>query len=72
MRAGSSARIKQIDTAPELANRLREMGFCEDQPVRLISQQHSVICQVCNIRVGISPQIAERIMVEVNGAKNAA
>ena len=72
MRTGSLARIKQIDTDPELAIRLREMGFCEEQSVRLISHQHSVICQVCNIRVGISPQLADRILVEVVGANRAA
>lgn len=64
IRAGASARIRFIDTPPELAVRLREMGFCEDQQVRMISQHHSVICQVCNMRVGISNQIAERILVE--------
>ncbi|MBM3824543.1 MAG: ferrous iron transport protein A [Verrucomicrobia bacterium] len=68
IRAGSSARIRVIDTSPELAVRLREMGFCEDQQVRMISQHHSVICQVCNMRVGISNQIAERILVERIGS----
>lgn len=72
VRAGSSARIRQIDTSPEVAVRLRELGFCEDQQVKMISQHHSVICQVCNMRVGISSKIAERILVERVGSKQAA
>lgn len=59
-----TARIRHLDAEPELAVRLREMGFCEDQSVRMVSQSHSVICQVCNVRLGLSPALAARIMVE--------
>ena len=64
VRAGSSVRIKQLSAPPEVKNRLREMGFCEEQKIKLLSQQTNVICQVCNVRVGISAQLAERILVE--------
>jgi hypothetical protein len=40
------------------------MGFCEEQKIKLLSQQANIICQVCNVRVGISAPLAERIMVE--------
>jgi Fe2+ transport system protein FeoA len=64
VRAGTSVRIKQLSAPPEVTHRLREMGFCEEQKVRLLAQQANVICQVCNVRLGISTQLAEKILVE--------
>ena len=37
---------------------------CEDQQIRLLSQQTNVICQVCNVRLGISSKLAQTILVE--------
>lgn len=64
VRAGTSVRIKQLTAAPEVKHRLREMGFCEEQKIRLLAQQANIICQVCNVRLGISTQLAEKIIVE--------
>jgi Fe2+ transport system protein FeoA len=64
MRVGTSCRIKQLCASPEIAHRLREMGFCEDQRIKLLSQHSNVICQVCNARLGISAELAEAIWVE--------
>lgn len=64
VRAGSAVRIKQLAASPEVSARLREMGFCEDQQVKLVSQQANVICQVCNVRLGLSAQLAASIWVE--------
>ena len=64
VRAGTCVRIKQLSASPDVSHRLRELGFCEEQKIRLLSQSHSVICQVCNARLGLSPQLAETIMVE--------
>lgn len=47
-----------------MIHRLRELGFCEDALIRLLSQQSNVICMVCNVRLGISLQLAESILVE--------
>lgn len=57
-------RIRELLTSPELSRRLREMGFCEDQEVRLVSRNSNVICQVCNVRVGLSEKLAAAILVE--------
>ena len=62
--AGVAVRIKQLSASPELTHRLREMGFCEEQKIKLLSRQSSLICQVCNARLGISARLAERILVE--------
>ena len=62
--AGVSVRIKRVSASPEITSRLREMGFCEDQKIRLISRQSSLICQVCHARLGLSQQLAGVILVE--------
>jgi hypothetical protein len=40
------------------------MGFCEEQKIKLLSRQSSLICQVCHARIGISARLAEQILVE--------
>ena len=58
---------------PHIAHALwREMGFGEEKHVRLISHATSIICQVCNARLGISKKLAEQIMVQpvTAGAKH--
>src|SRR3954467_13029173 len=62
--AGSAVRIKQISAPPEISHRLRELGFCEEQQIKLVSRQTNLICLVCNARLGISTQLAETILVE--------
>jgi Fe2+ transport system protein FeoA len=64
VQAGVAVRIKQLCAAPELQNRLRELGFCEDQIIRLLTSQTNFICQVCNARLAISEQLARIILVE--------
>ncbi len=64
VRAGESVYIRQLTTAPEVTNRLRELGFCEDQEIKLLVREHNLMCQVCNARLGISKELAEGILVE--------
>ncbi len=64
VKAGVAVRIKQLCASPELQNRLRELGFCEDQIIRLLTSQTNFICQVCNARLAISEQLAKIILVE--------
>ena len=64
VKAGVAVRIKQLCAAPEVQTRLRELGFCEDQIIKLLTSQANFICQVCNARLAISEQLARIIMVE--------
>jgi Fe2+ transport system protein FeoA len=64
VKAGVAVRIKQLCAAPELQNRLRELGLGEDQIIRLLTCHTNVICQVCNARLAISQQLAQLILVE--------
>ena len=64
VQAGVAVRIKQLCAAPELQNRLREIGLCEDQIIRLVTSRNNFICQVCNARLALSEQLAKLILVE--------
>jgi ferrous iron transport protein A len=73
VRPGTRCRVKQLLASPELAHRLRELGFCEEQQIRLLTQERTMICQVCNARLGISARLAESILVEpLPGSRRAA
>jgi Fe2+ transport system protein FeoA len=64
VRAGTVVCIRRLAAPEEVIERLREMGFCEQQEIRLISREGNLICQVCNARLGISEELAETILVE--------
>ena len=51
--------IKQLATDPEMMARLREMGLCEEQHIKVVARQSTFICQVCNARLGISKKLAD-------------
>ena len=55
-----------------MTHRLREMGFCEEQKIKLLSRHTDLICQVCNARLGISSRLAEKILVEPLPRKKVA
>lgn len=61
---GCTVCIKELITTPDVSSRLREMGLGEEKHIRLVSHAASIICQVCNARLGISKQLAEQIMVQ--------
>jgi Fe2+ transport system protein FeoA len=71
VRTGVDVRIKQLSAPAEVTHRLREMGFCEEQKIKLLSRQTSLLCQVCNARLGISQRLAEQILVEHIPSKKA-
>jgi Fe2+ transport system protein FeoA len=68
VKAGAVVCIKHLSTAPEVTQRLRELGFCEDQRIKLLTRQSNFICQVCNARLAISEKLADSIMVEATPA----
>ena len=68
VKAGAVVCIKQLSTTPDVTNRLRELGFCEEQKIRLVARQSNYICQVCNARLAISGKLAESIMVQTVSA----
>jgi Fe2+ transport system protein FeoA len=72
VKAGTVVCIKELSTSPETQARLREMGLGEEQQIKLVSHNSSIICQVCNARLGISKKLAEAILVEPVRPKSEA
>jgi len=64
VQAGTTVCIRELSTAPELKQRLRELGLCEDQQIKVLACKSTFICQVCNARFGISEKLADSILVE--------
>jgi len=64
VQAGTVVCIKRLSTAPEVTDRLRELGFCEEQQIKLLARDSNFICQVCNARLGISEELADSIFVQ--------
>ena len=54
----------QLCATPALADRLREIGSCEDRVIKLLTSHSNIICLVCNTRLAISEQLARSILVE--------
>jgi len=72
VRAGLAVRVRQLCAAPEVADRLREIGFCEDNIIKLLTSHNNIICLVCNTRLALSEQLAQSILVEPVQEKLAA
>ena len=64
VKAGTIVNVKYLALAPEMSDRLRELGLGEEQQVKLLSSETNVICLVCNARVALSGELAEAILVE--------
>lgn len=71
VQAGTTVCIKELATRPELKARLRELGLCEDQQIKVLACESTFICQVCNARFGISEKLAESILVEAVSTSEA-
>lgn len=64
VQAGTVVCIKKLLAAPDITERLRELGFCEEQSIKLLACDSNYICQVCNARLGISQELADSIFVQ--------
>jgi len=63
--SGAAVRVKNLNVSPDLRRRLRELGVREQQQIKLLMRHGSLVCQVCNARVGLSAALAKDIMVEM-------
>ena len=62
--AGTAVKIRHLAAPAGINRRLREMGLCENRQIKLVSRQSNFICLVCNARLGISAELADKIIVE--------
>ena len=67
VRAGTTVVVKRLTASPDMNQRLREMGFGEEQRVKVLSLANNLLCQVCNARLGLSERLAETILVQPLG-----
>jgi Fe2+ transport system protein FeoA len=72
VKAGAEVRIKQLSAPDDVSKRLREIGFCEQQVLKLLVSQSSLICLVCNARVALSSDLAQMILVEPIAARTSS
>ncbi|MGC8887828.1 MAG: FeoA family protein [Verrucomicrobiia bacterium] len=71
VKEGTVVKIKQLLACPEMCQRLREMGLCEEQQIRLLLKESNLICQLRNMRLGLSADLADFVIVEpVNSDKD--
>lgn len=45
-------------------DRLRDLGFCEQLQVRKLAGGRNLICSVCGIRMAISRDLADQVIVD--------
>jgi len=64
VQAGTVVCVKKLLAAPDVTDRLRELGFCEEQQIKLLARDSNYICLVCNARLGISEELADSIFVQ--------
>jgi Fe2+ transport system protein FeoA len=70
VKPGACVCVKQLLAAPELCQRLRELGLGEERRVRLLLRHRNLICQVGNGRLGMSRELADAIVVESVATKH--
>lgn len=62
--AGMHVRIHSLTAPADVTRRLREIGLVERQVITLILRQANFICQVCNVRLALSAELARMIIVQ--------
>jgi high-affinity iron transporter len=62
---GTTVCIKSLAATPEVRDRLRALGLCEKQELKLLSRDANFICLVCNAKLDLNAELAEAILVEL-------
>lgn len=64
---GRHLRVKHLALEPELSNRLREMGICEESSITCVMRSHGgIICEVLSTRIGLNGHLAGSIVVSAS------
>ncbi len=62
--AGATVCINSLVASPEVRAQLRALGLCEKQEMKLLSRDANFICEVCDAKLDLNPELAEAIWVE--------
>jgi Fe2+ transport system protein FeoA len=63
-KCGERLKIVSLKSNPTASQRLRELGFCEMNEVRKVSDNGALICKLLGCRVAIARDLGSEIMVE--------
>jgi Fe2+ transport system protein FeoA len=61
VKVGCDVRIRSL-SGPG-CDRLRDLGFCEELKLRKLTGGRNMICSICGIRMAISKELAEQVLV---------
>jgi high-affinity iron transporter len=61
---GATVCIKALAASPEIREKLRALGLCERQEVKLLSRDANFVCEVCDAKLDLNAELAEAILVE--------
>jgi high-affinity iron transporter len=61
---GATVCIKSLAASPEIREKLRALGLCEKQEVKLLSRAGHFTCEVCDAKLDLNEELAEAILVE--------
>lgn len=61
---GATVCIKALAASPEIREKLRALGFCENREVKLLSRNANFVCEVCDAKLDLNAELAEAILVE--------
>ena len=61
---GSRLRVECLCGEEKICERLREMGFCESSVIEKVADSGTLICKVCDAKIVLSKELAEKIMVK--------
>jgi ferrous iron transport protein A len=62
--AGTRLRVEYLRGEEKVCQRLREMGFCESSVVEKMADSGALICKVCDAKIILSKELAEKIIVK--------
>src|SRR5258706_207162 len=68
VKARVPVRIKKLRASRDIQIRLRELGFCEEQLIQLLTSRTTCSCQMCNPRRASSHKSADLILVQPHHA----
>ncbi len=63
-KTSGSLKVECLCGEEGICDRLREMGFCESAVIEKISDSGSLICKVCDTKVILSKELAQKIIVK--------
>lgn len=63
-KSGQPCRVACLCGEEAICHRLREMGFCESSVVEKVADSGALICKVCDSKVILSKELAEKIIVK--------